>query len=1240
MTLPSVVFHGHFYQPPREDPWTDQVPREASAAPYHDWNERILAECYRPVTEARILDHEGRIADILNTLEWMSWDAGPTLLRWLAREAPDTYGAFLEADRRSLERTGFGNALAAPYHHVILPLASRREKVTEVRWGMEDFRRRFGREPDGMWLPETAVDHETLDVLAAEGIAFTVLAPDQLEEVPAHGRPGVVRLSRGRSIAVFPYDGGLSHGVAFGSLLGDAQAWYREVVERAERPGTELVSLATDGETFGHHHPWSEMALAATLVGLERGRKVRLEGYASFLARSPATEKVTLVAPSSWSCAHGVDRWRKECGCKMAPHVESQQAWRPVLREALDELAADLHALFDREASHLFEDPWAVRDAFGSVLDAGPATRHAFVRRRARESLSDAEVERALTLLEVERDALRMFTSCGWFFDDLAGLEPLQVLRYAAHALDLLGPAADAWEDRIRAGLAAARSNDPEAGDGRRLWDERVRGDVGSVEGSQPERGEATLRGAAVRDAPLLTAVRRFLRAPGPEAARALSARATELRPDEHGILRAAQSRLAEGLPRMPAGVTPAMRRAAGALGFGDAFFEPPALGGRGPVGFVFGLHLHQPVGNFDHVFRSHTEDVYLPFLRTMAEHDVLPLTLHVSGPLLEWLERHDHPFLDLVGSLAAESRLDILLSGLYEPVLPALSREERVEQILWMKGWVESRFGVEASGLWLTERVWEPDLVVDLAEAGIRYAFVDDRHFLVAGHEPQILHRPHETESGGRTMTLLPIDERLRYLVPFRPVAELERYLRGLRAEDHPLAILADDGEKFGGWPGTAEWVWRSGWLDDFVETLGRLADEGVLELLRASDAVERIRPAGPSYLPSASYREMEAWSLPAASAVVLEAVEETLGREGADHAATRFVRGGHWRNFMAIYAESGRMHRKAAELADLCRARNAGDDARRAVGRARCNDAYWHGVFGGLYLRHLREAVWANLAEAEGLLRIGEPLGWEVVERTGDGPRELRVHSSAFAATVALERGGAVTELVDFARRRNLADVLTRRWQSYHRTGRRPAPEAGEGTASDASAEGGHGEEDGGMPSIHALEERLGFGELPPYDAEERALTAERVLRGDLSAEAYAAADYEPVRGWARETPEMAIREEEGCIRIAMSFPGRGHMRKDLIFEEDGALEILYRWDAGAFPRDALFAPELSLSWEPELALDPEPAELRRYEIATVSKSEKGAERSVQGLSLTPCWPAALGAARLRIRTEPATG
>jgi alpha-amylase/alpha-mannosidase (GH57 family) len=1231
---PSVVLHAHFYQPPREDPWTDRVPMEGSAAPYHDWNQRILAECYRPVTEARVLDGHGRIQDVVNTLEWMSWDAGPTLARWLAREAPDTYAAFLEADARSLARTGFGNALAAPYHHVILPLASRRDKVTEVRWGIQDFRRRFAREPDGMWLPETAVDTETLEVLAAEGIAFTVLAPHQVTEPPKDGLPGRIQLPGGRSIAVFVYDGPVSHGVAFGALLGDAEAWIREVTARATDGRTRLVSLATDGETFGHHHPWSDMALAATLVGLEARRSVRLDNFAAFLSRTPALPEVTLVERSSWSCAHGVERWRSDCGCKVAPHEESQQAWRSVLREALDGLAEDVHGRYHRDARTWFEKPTVVRDAYGSVLDAGETERRAFVRGWASLPLDDGQVDGALALLEAERDTLRMFTSCGWFFDDLSGLEPLQVLRYAAHALDVLGERGGPWEERLRRMLAEADSNDSAAGDGRRIWDERIRGGVGtgSVGVARPGAAAAPpssgLSGVAVRDHPLLTALRRFLRAPGPEGAREILDRARALAPEDHRALLAAQSAFARAVPRGPAAPDHAVRSVAEALGFGERFLRPRVLGGRGPVGFVFGLHLHQPVGNFESVFRSHTEDVYLPFLDRLAERGLLPLTLHVSGPLLEWLERDGHRFLDRIGDLVSAGQLEILLSGFYEPVLPALSRAERVEQIRWMKEWVEGRFGAESTGLWLTERVWEPDLVVDLAEAGVRYAFVDDRHFLVAGHPPHRLHRPHTTESGGRSMALLPIDERLRYLVPFRPVQELERYFRELRAEGHPLAILADDGEKFGGWPGTAEWVWRSGWLESFLDVMTHLVDEGVVRMMRGTDAVEGVPAEGPSYLPSSSYREMEAWSLPASAAVQLEELEGTLRRVGAPEDASRFVRGGHWRNFMSIYAESERMHRKASMLAELAERRGASEPVRRALGRARCNDVYWHGVFGGLYLRHLRESVWANLAEAERLLRIGQDITLEVLDTGGDEATDLWVHAAAFSAMVCLHRGGAVTELTHFALRRNLADVLTRRWESYHR--------AVSATGRDAVGPS-HGDDDGGMPSIHALEERLGFVELPSYDEEDRALTVERVLHGGIDPERYARADFDPVRIWSREVPEYACERANGRIRIACAFQGRGRLTKELTFDEDGTLEILYRWDPADFPSDGWFAPELSLSRPLDPVLDPAPVHVWRYEIRTVSKSERGAETSVQGHSVTPLWPCAIGEARVRIEPEP---
>jgi alpha-amylase/alpha-mannosidase (GH57 family) len=341
----------------------------------------------------------------------------------MERAAPDTYAAVLAAGRAS------GNAVAMPYHHVILPLCSRRDKTTEVRWGIADFKRRFGRDPEGMWLPETAVDHETLDVLAEEGIRFTILAPHQVERAPAGGLPGWYQTAGGRRIALFTYDGSLSHGVAFGPLVNDAAAW----VERLTSASAELVSIATDGETYGHHHKGGDVTLARVFETLSQRSDVRVENYASFLARRPPQEEVRLVSPSSWSCPHGVERWRSECGCRAAPERPTQQRWRAPLRAALDWLSEEIRAMYARDKR---------------------------------------EVPTAL-----EHQLLRMFTSCGWFFDDIAGIESVIVLRSAARAIELAVPPPE--QARLEAGLlerlALAPSNDPAVGTGRELYLQRVK---------------------------------------------------------------------------------------------------------------------------------------------------------------------------------------------------------------------------------------------------------------------------------------------------------------------------------------------------------------------------------------------------------------------------------------------------------------------------------------------------------------------------------------------------------------------------------------------------------------------------------------------------------------------------------------------------------------------------------------------------------------------------------------------
>jgi alpha-amylase/alpha-mannosidase (GH57 family) len=447
-----IVLHGHFYQPPRENPTTGSVEREPTAAPDHDWNARVTRECYAPLTAIPV--GEGHDPPRLNAWNFLSTDTGPTLLDWLEREAPDVYAAILRGDRAGRERVGHGNAMAAPYHHVILPLSSRRDKTTEVRWGIADFERRFGRRPEGMWLPETAVDDETLDVLAQEGIVFTVLAPHQVKRAPPNGHPGIVRTGGGRRIVVFPYDGPRSHDVAFGSVTSDALAWERSLLQGEPR---SILTIATDGETYGHHHRFADLALGKLLYDLNRRRSVRVTNFAEALAVFPATVEVELVAPTSWSCAHGIERWRGDCGCRQT--AGTQQRWRAPLRQAVDWLLGEVHARFERDGAGLPGGPWAWRDAIGAT----------------RPVEGDDESRR---LAEMERAALRALTSCGWFFDDFAGLEGRQVLRYVARAIALTGPDAPGLEAGFLARLDGAQSNDRAAGTAQRFYTTRIRPEV------------------------------------------------------------------------------------------------------------------------------------------------------------------------------------------------------------------------------------------------------------------------------------------------------------------------------------------------------------------------------------------------------------------------------------------------------------------------------------------------------------------------------------------------------------------------------------------------------------------------------------------------------------------------------------------------------------------------------------------------------------------------------------------
>ena len=631
------------------------------------------------------------------------------------------------------------------------------------------------------------------------------------------------------------------------------------------------------------------------------------------------------------------------------------------------------------------------------------------------------------------------------------------------------------------------------------------------------------------------------------------------------------------------------------------------------PLRFVFGLHLHQPVGNFDHVMADHVRDVYRPIIERATAAGFFPLTLHVSGPLFEWLEQHDTAWLDMIGRLAADRRVELLLAGFDEPILAALPRPDRLEQIGRMREYLKRRFGVDASGLWLTERVWQPELAADLAEAGVEYALVDDRHFLVSGFRHDELHRPHHTESDARRVGLLAIDERLRYLIPFRPPEETAEYLRQLRSQGHGLAVLADDGEKFGGWPGTKDWVYGSGWLDTFLQTMEQLTSAGEIQLCTGQEASRQVASGGLAYLGTASYREMEKWSLPPVAQRELTKLEDKLGPKDLAASAS-FVRGGHWHHCLVKYPESNRMHKAMVALSTLSRSRGDPPEARRAIGRAQCNDAYWHGVFGGLYLPHLRNAIWRQLAIAERVLRRGESLAYEELDLDYDGYPELWIHSAEFSAVISPHRGGAVEVLTRFSDLINLADVLTRRRESYHELPKQPAH--------------GHGDS-GGTASIHDIENASRLTALPPVDAEPRAILVERLLGADVSADDYASAKYTAIRSWAAAPMRARVSVSADFATVVLQ-GGGNDLEKRLTFDRAGRLDVAYTWNGSAAPANAVFAPELSLAREVPLRVQPD-ADVWRSKITTVARSERGFEETVQGISLTPRWPASLGACSL---------
>jgi alpha-amylase/alpha-mannosidase (GH57 family) len=472
----AVCVHGHYYQPPREDPWLGVVEPEPSAAPDRDWNTRITRECYAPCAAARILDARSRLRAVLNVCEWTSFDFGPTLLAWLAPHAPEVVAALRRADTAARRRTGHGSAWAQPYAHPILPLSSPADVRTQVLWGRRDFEHRFGRPPEGMWLPEMAVDRSSLEALADAGIALTLLAPHQARRVRPLGAgddawrtvtPATLdtrRLYRcvlpgGRAVDVLFRDAALSQEIAFGGLVRDGAALAARLHEAvATSEGPAIVGVAVDGETFGHHHAFAEMALAFALETLAARDDVALLGPAAYRALVPPTDEVEIVENTSWSCPHGVERWRADCGCRVGTEPGTSQAWRAPLRAAIDWLRDEVAVLYEAAAGEVLRDPWGARDRYvDCVLE--PARLDVFLAAEAATPLSASAAVHARRALELARHALLMQTSCGWFFDDVAGLEAGLVLRQAARAIELALALGRRLEEGFVSRLEPARSN-------------------------------------------------------------------------------------------------------------------------------------------------------------------------------------------------------------------------------------------------------------------------------------------------------------------------------------------------------------------------------------------------------------------------------------------------------------------------------------------------------------------------------------------------------------------------------------------------------------------------------------------------------------------------------------------------------------------------------------------------------------------------------------------------------------
>lgn len=492
-----LTIHGHFYQPPRENPWLEAIELQDSALPFHDWNERINKECYNPNSVSKIVDSRNRILDVVNNYEYMSYNFGPTLLSWMEQFAPLTYERIIKADIESIaEHNGHGNAIAQVYNHIIMPLANEHDKETQIKWGIRDFEYRFGRKPEGMWLAETAVDDDTLRILEANGIKFTILSPYQADKFkkkgdkewtdvswgnidPARSYKYNIKSAPGKSIDLFFYDGAISRSVAFDELLKDGNKFIKRLKEGVSdcRDFPQIVNIATDGESYGHHTKFGDMALAYVLKVKAKDEGFKITNYAEYLEKYRSDCEVEIKQASSWSCFHGVGRWKEDCGCSTGGHPGWNQKWRKPLREALDYLRDELVIIFEQEGPKYFDNVWEVRNNYIDViLDRNEMNVKKFQQENFKPDLSDEQKVHAMELLEIQRQAMLMYTSCGWFFSEISGIETVQIMKYAARAMQLATKFSNKdLETHFLEILSEAKSNIPEHGTGKDIFERFVK---------------------------------------------------------------------------------------------------------------------------------------------------------------------------------------------------------------------------------------------------------------------------------------------------------------------------------------------------------------------------------------------------------------------------------------------------------------------------------------------------------------------------------------------------------------------------------------------------------------------------------------------------------------------------------------------------------------------------------------------------------------------------------------------